>query len=196
MQEKREKFAELMTALEELYKQKISGLVFEMYFNVLEYYDISQIRKAINDHIRNTKNGQFMPKPADLIRQIELEEEPAEHRAMLGWSEISRQIKSVGSYDNPHFEDPLISHVIHDMGGWVHMCGVLEKDLVWMGKEFERRYLSYAEYPPANLEPKRLAGTFASYNQKIADRDSARKLFSNFTGLGFGALNDENDQAV
>jgi hypothetical protein len=177
MQEKREKFAELMTAMEELYKQKSSGFLFEIYFSALKKYDIETLTNAIGAHVSNTKNGQFMPRPADIIRQIEKDNIPAEHRAMVGWSEVERQIRSVGSYDTPNFKDPLISHVIYDMGGWVSICQVMEKDLVWMGKDFERRYLSYAERPPANGE-KRLTGTFADHNGKISDGVVLKKLFS------------------
>jgi len=61
------KFAEIMTGIGELYNKTISKPFLSIFFEALKEHDIESVVLAISAHVRNAENGQFFPKPADII---------------------------------------------------------------------------------------------------------------------------------
>jgi len=67
--EDKKRFLEAFVNLAEMYgKERPSNQALKMMFAVLSDYTIEQIERAMMAHV---KTSQFMPKPADLIKQIE-----------------------------------------------------------------------------------------------------------------------------
>jgi hypothetical protein len=64
-------FAEVLRAVSEYYDRDPSASTVAMYWTGLRDLTIEQVRGAINAHVQDPKAGQFMPKIADLRRQIE-----------------------------------------------------------------------------------------------------------------------------
>ena len=63
---------ELLDMVAETYgKEKPSGAVVGLWFNLLSDYTFEQVSWAISQHLKNPNTGQFMPKPADVIKQLE-----------------------------------------------------------------------------------------------------------------------------
>lgn len=170
------KFIKQLMGIARYFKYALDEYDLEIYWQSLNKYDFEEVTAAIYNHVQNPAKGNFMPRVADIVREIKAKEEPAEYRAMRAWAEVEQKIRSIGIYESPDFDDPLISHVICDMGGWIEICKVLEKDLVWMGKNFERRFISYVEYPPSQLTQKRLTGLFAKHNEKLEDASAIKTL--------------------
>lgn len=52
-------------------KDPMSGTARAMYFRALRKYTIEQVRFGFDAHMRDAKQGRFMPMPADVIAQIE-----------------------------------------------------------------------------------------------------------------------------
>ncbi|MGM7969266.1 hypothetical protein ACS77P_00230 [Yersinia enterocolitica] len=77
------KFAQSMAAIGEIYGREISEVMVGIYWNALKIYENAEVQKAFQGHTRDTDNGQFFPKPADLIRHIEGSKDG---RALLAWS--------------------------------------------------------------------------------------------------------------
>ena len=67
--DKRE-FGEMMTAVFQLYKSEPNKQILRLYWKALLNYSIEQVQEAVDQHVVNTKNGQFLPKPADILKQI------------------------------------------------------------------------------------------------------------------------------
>lgn len=65
-----EVFNGLLSAVSELYGKPPSAMVQSLYWGALREYDLATIRQAFDRHVRNPDGGQFMPKPADIIRTI------------------------------------------------------------------------------------------------------------------------------
>jgi len=66
------KFEEVMIGVCDYYgKPRLSSIVLSIYFTALERFEFPQISKAISQHLANPKNGQFIPKVADIISHIE-----------------------------------------------------------------------------------------------------------------------------
>lgn len=136
----RSDFARLLTGVAELYGKKMSPMLMNIYWAALKRFDLVAIRQSINRHVNNVDIGQFMPKPADIIRHLEGD---GETHALKAWSKVESAIRSIGGYDSVIFDDPLIVVVVKSMGGWPRLCGMLTKDIPFHAGEFMRRYQRY-----------------------------------------------------
>ena len=143
-------FAALMIAVGELYGKILSKPMIQLHWQALSMYSLSDVRTALQAHICNPDSGQFFPKPADLIRQLE---GGAETQALKAWTKVESAIEHIGAYQSLAFDDPLIHAVIEEMGGWVKLCTVTLKELPFRSLEFQKRYQglvpkTHFRYPP------------------------------------------------
>lgn len=134
-------FGMMMTTTSELYGKKVSPQMLMMYFTALMNYAIDDVRVGLNLHIRNPDNGQFMPKPADIIRMIEGN---TQNQGARAWTKVLDAIERVGVYRSVAFDDQIIHRVIGDMGGWIKMCGITVEDTPFVARDFEKRYQAYS----------------------------------------------------
>ena len=70
----------------------------------------------------------------------------------------------MGHYDSVIFSDPLIHVVIKDMGGWIFLCQQSERELIFLQKEFERRYQNYCLIKKLTISPAYLTGQIERQN--------------------------------
>lgn len=143
------KFAQAITVLGEIYGKEVSQTLIGVYYNALENWPIEEVSRAIQAHTRDTENGQFFPKPADLIRHLEGSQEG---RALEAWSKTVKAIGRVGRYCSVVFDDPVIHKVIDEMGGWSKMCITNVEEMPFKAAEFTKRYraavrFGYSEHP-------------------------------------------------
>src|SRR5262245_48873368 len=96
-------FCKLLTGTAELYNQRLTPSALEIYWNVLEKYPLERIKNALNLHVRNPDNGQFMPKPADILRYIELS---STAKALYTWDKVDAARAIVGGHNSIIFDDP------------------------------------------------------------------------------------------
>ena len=66
----KKQFASLMTSICELYNKQVSKSLMLMYFGALGEYSIDEVTRGFEKHTMDTKQGSFMPKPADIARKI------------------------------------------------------------------------------------------------------------------------------
>jgi hypothetical protein len=169
-----ENFSSLLVGVGELYGKIISSALVEIYWEALFDYDIELIRESFSRHVKNSESGQFMPKPADIIKFIDgLPEE----KALLAWSKVERNRNSYESYV---FDDAIIHSVIQDMGGWVRVCEVNLDQLSFLQNEFVKRYKGYF-FRKSFSHPKFLAGRIETSNPTTArgcDEEKCKKVYS------------------
>lgn len=113
-------FINIMQLVSEQYGKNPSEGLISLYWNGLKNYEFSAVQDAIGRHLGNTDTGQFMPKIADIIRMLQGSSQDA---AFSAWSKVDKAVRQVGPYDSVVFDDPLIHKVLHDMGGWMGICG-------------------------------------------------------------------------
>ncbi len=147
------KFTTLIISIGELYKQNVSDALIEIYWESLRDYDFNAISQAITSHVKNPENGQFMPKPADIIKFIDGK---PEDNALLAWSKVDY---NRNAYESIIFDDPVIHAVIRDMGGWVQVCSGDVDALPFLKNEFVKRYCGYVSRKKFYF-PKFLPGRF------------------------------------
>lgn len=141
-------------------KKRPTDQAIEWYFDVLQDRDLRAIGTALIAHARNPDNGQFAPQPADIIRYLDGGTVDAGKRA---WSKVLHAIKHVGPYQSPVFDDPVTHRVIQDMGGWIELNNVTDKDLPFVEKDFATRYASFAARG-LDTYPARLEGLVEQHN--------------------------------
>jgi hypothetical protein len=163
----RQKFAQVMTGVAELYGKSLSDELLEIYWRSLAIYEIDSVTTALNRHVMNTEVGQFMPKPADVARAIE---GSGTGRAGFAWTMVADAVKFVGSYETIVLDDPISQAVIADMGGWISLCESLQDRAIqgsnfpFVARDFERRYRAYLENPSTLKHPKSLTGRIDAEN--------------------------------
>lgn len=135
-----QKFASAMTAVAELYGKQLSSGAVALWWQALERFEFAQVSRALHTHTQDPKDGQFMPKPADLIRHLE---GTATDAAQLAWGKAYEAMQRVGAYTDVVFDDPVIHAVIDDLGGWPKVCRGETKDLSYLQHRFCESYQAY-----------------------------------------------------
>ncbi|MEE9452682.1 MAG: DUF6475 domain-containing protein [Gammaproteobacteria bacterium] len=153
-------FAKLMGGIAALCDKDFSQVQAEIYWRSLKRFDFADVKRALQAHVDNPDTGQFLPKPADLIRQLE---GSSDDKAYQAWSKVVKTIERIGSYDSVVFDDALIHAVLADMGGWIALCTNRTEQLKFLQHEFQKRYRRYLEQVPTNY-PGVLNGVIARDN--------------------------------
>ncbi|MBM7074576.1 hypothetical protein JQC92_21590 [Shewanella sp. 202IG2-18] len=151
----KEEFAEVWSATYNLYSKQITLQTLALAFEALSHYDIQQIRNGLTGHIQSPEMGQFCPKPADVIKQIE---GTGDDRAFTAWAKVLYGIHHVGAWSSIKFDDVLIHHVIEKIGGWVSLCKLKESELAFKQKDFISHYQCLLSKPISDHYPEILKG--------------------------------------
>lgn len=154
--EDKARFAALMAGVAEVYTKKMTTQLLGIYWRALEHFDYYDIETACNVHVaKNTsQQGGFMPKPSDITRYIEGDNEI---RALQALSKVESAMRHLGSYSSVAFDDPIIHAVLDDMGGWVRYCGCKENEIPFQANQFIKRYQGYL-YRKLDRYPRYLIG--------------------------------------
>lgn len=193
-------FAGLLVTIGELYSKQISPILSKLYWRMLERFEWKDIVDALQAHVQDPDYGQFMPKPADIIRAINGN---GQTQSLQAWTKLEQAIRHIGPYDSVVFDDAIIHQVISEMGGWIKLCITNSKELPFVAKEFQVRYSFYRHKPPLNY-PRHLPGIsehqnanqgFASYAPRMLGDISKASAVFNSTTLAH-KLNHNNDTAT
>ncbi|NEU24520.1 hypothetical protein G4D57_23100, partial [Vibrio parahaemolyticus] len=61
-------FVTTWTQVSEVYGKSPSDGALDLIFSALKRYDLGAIKRALTAHVNDTKHGDFVPKPADIVR--------------------------------------------------------------------------------------------------------------------------------
>lgn len=144
-------FLELIANVYAFYRQDFSSFAGGVWYEAMKPFDLTAVADALNRHCINPDNGQFMPKPADIVKMLK---GSSMDSALVAWSKVDKAIRQVGTYESVVFDDSLIHRVLADMGGWQKVGMANEQEWPFVAKEFETRYRGYSmrntkpDYPP------------------------------------------------
>lgn len=172
-----EQFQEGVAGVYAFYGKEVSGFAMDVWWNAMGPYDLAAVRDAFNRHLMNPDSGQFLPKPADIVKMLGGR---TEDRALVAWAKVDKAVRSVGNYSSVVFDDPLIHRCIAEMGGWIGLGQKTEDEWPFVGKEFQTRYRGYAmrgdavrDYQPI------LIGISEAYNQQKGFKIDPPRLVGN-----------------
>lgn len=155
-------FQEMLAFVSAIYSRELSAGVIAIYWSALSSYDLAAVRQAFDRHVKNPDTGQFMPKPADLIRMMV---GSTQDGAMIAWTKVDKAVRSVGTYEDVVFDDALIHRVLQDMGGWVAFGTKTDDDWPFVAKEFENRYRGYRTRNESPEYPALMIGLAGAHNR-------------------------------
>lgn len=151
-QSDREKVLEVLTGVHDFYGKEMSTFAGQVWMQALAAFEREQITKALSAHLMDADRGQFMPKPADIVRQLQ---GTATDRSLIAWGKVLDAIQRVGAYQSVVFDDGAIHAAISDMGGWVKVCRTTHDELPFVQKRFTDAHKTYTTRPdlayPAKL---------------------------------------------
>lgn len=77
-------FATMLTVILDVYNRSASAETVEVFWRALRSYDLLEVRKGFDGHLRDPERGRYPPMPADIIAQIPTgHPEPNEAWAMV-----------------------------------------------------------------------------------------------------------------
>lgn len=145
------KFLSLIANVYAFYRQDFSDFAGEVWLQAMRPFDLDAVSRALSQHCVNPDSGQFMPKPADIVKMLQ---GTTQDSALSAWAKVDRAIRTVGTYQSVVFEDPIVHRVILEMGGWIQFGTKTDDEWPFVRNEFVNRYRGYKmrnetpEYPP------------------------------------------------
>ncbi|WP_050009352.1 DUF6475 domain-containing protein [Candidatus Glomeribacter gigasporarum] len=158
-----ERFQALIQGVYDFYGKDLSRFTLSLWWCAMRPYDLAAVTDALNRHCVNPDTGQFLPKPADVVRMLGGSTQDA---ALIAWAKVDQAVRGVGPYQSVVFEDALIHRVLAEMGGWIPLGSKTEDEWPFVRNEFVNRYRGYRmrsetpDYPPV------LIGLFEAQNRQ------------------------------
>ena len=156
-----EPFRQLMAGVFALYGRELSDTVLSIWWEALRSFDLVAVREALSRHAMNPDAGQFLPKPADVVRELHGTRGDA---AALAWAKTIGAVRDHGSWRSVAFDDPIIHRVVEDLGGWTWLCAQRPDEMSFVERRFRDAYRAWrarGDVPPHRL---RLAGVIELTN--------------------------------
>jgi hypothetical protein len=132
-------FNKYMSILAEIHGKDLSAALLEAYWLILKSYSDSECETAFN---RMMVESRFFPKPADIIESITKASPCVQDAAQDQVNVVMRQIRDLGSYRTPVFDDPITKSLMSSRWSWQSVCSMTESELKWWAKEFIDAYQS------------------------------------------------------
>ena len=154
------KLADVLGGVHDFYGKELSKFAVTVWLQACEMFDVEQVTKALSAHLMDAERGQFMPKPADIVRQLE---GTRTDRSLIAWGKVLDAMQRVGAYQSVVFDDGAIHGAISDMGGWAAICRSETDELPFTQKRFCDLHRAYSARPDMPY-PARLVGDHELHN--------------------------------
>jgi hypothetical protein len=155
------KFATTWRSALAIYGKEMDSATVAAVFAILARYPLRDVLVAINDHMTDPDAGRFQPKPADVVRNIDL------RRNAAASAVFDRVLRQLNPYATPAFDDERVAGAVCAVGGWQALCRISNSDIERTRARFVDAYNDNAK-PVSTL----LRGIVQSDND---DRILARK---------------------
>jgi hypothetical protein len=165
------RFLEVLAGVHDFYGKELSAFAGEVWWQACNGFGVEQVTKALSAHLMDADRGQWMPKPADIVRQLQ-----GTHadRSLMAWGKVYEAIRTVGGYASVDFGDAATHQAIVDMGGWATLCRSEIDELPFLQKRFCEAHRVYSQRGAENAPPA-LAGEHELLN-RLQGRDVARPV--------------------
>lgn len=131
----RERLLQTLAAIYAYYERELSDFAVRMWLEDLAGYPIEAVCEAFARHRRDTKRGQWLPKSADILAQLQGD---ADEQALIAWGEVISAARSGGGrFDGPTQE------AIDAMGGMGRIRMATEQENGFLQRQFVASYKAY-----------------------------------------------------
>lgn len=168
-------FKRLLDDVFTFYGKDVSQFSADVWWSAMRPYSLDAVRKAINRHVSMPDNGQWLPKPADVVRLLD---GGSDDQAQVAWAKVDSAVRRVGTYRSVVFDDAVIHAVLVDMGGWISLGNCSGDEWPFKAREFEKRYRGYLLRGEA-VYPRKLTGISDSQNEVAGHAVSSPVMIGN-----------------
>lgn len=129
------------------YDKELTEFSIRIWLDACAEFDVGLVEQAFNRHLRDPEAGKWLPKPADIIRQLRGDENDA---ALIAWGKVMQRAAAGGGFNGEAVPDAA-RQAVDSLGGWSTICrantehnGFLQKRFIEAFKAYKRR----EEAPP------------------------------------------------
>lgn len=170
--EDRKKFLTVLAGVHDFFGKELSPFAAQVWLQACEAYEVEQVTKALSAHLMDPERGQWLPKPADIVRQLE---GSFTDRSLVAWGAVYQAMKDIGAYRSVDFGNPAIHQAIADMGGWTKICRADLSELPHIQRRFCESFRAYAKRGTFDA-PKSLPGEFELANAKLGSETKVYQI--------------------
>ena len=135
----KQRFANAMKTASMAMDKPLDAERIRIYWEYLSAYPIDDVEAAFSHCIANNN---WFPKVAELIELMQPKKATVEQEAVAEWDSVMLALRNSGNAKSPN---PVTERVVYDLGGWVPLGRKSFDELVWVQKEFVRRYVAGVE---------------------------------------------------
>lgn len=149
------KFIATLAGVHDFYGKELSEFATQVWVEAVKGFEFQQVSKALSAHLMDPDRGQYMPRPSDLVRQLQGTQTD---RALVAWGKVAGAMSSVGAYSDVVFDDPIIHLCVTDAGGWPKFCRTPYEEQSYLQHRFCEAYRAYSNRGAPTEYPSRLTG--------------------------------------
>ena len=158
---------QLITDALGFYGQSVSTFAIGVWWQACQRFDFELVAKALTAHAMDPDRGQWAPKPADLVRQLQ---GTSTDRSLIAWGKVMEAMQRVGAYSSVDFGDRATHCAIEDMGGWSKLCRSSLDELQFAQKRFCDAHRVYTSRGDALRDVPYLIGVHEAENRVAGKR--------------------------
>lgn len=176
-----QRFKELLAGLGDLYEKKITKSLATVFWDDFKDVSIEDFAKAASDHRKDTDQGMFFPKTANLFKQLngtsKQQARSIEGKAELAWSGIANHLRLHGPYKTFNCVDGVALASFKAVGGMGKLSTASNDDMTWIKKEFISMYETY-ENTPLDQLPSNVMGLEDLQRYKLEQQSGMQNMIS------------------
>lgn len=161
----KERFGKAMAVMAVAAQKTPSKEMTEVYWRVLQDMPIEDFEKAALTIINTRKITGTFPMVAEIREAAGGGAGAQALRAVLAWDKFMYALQRHAPYDSVAFDDPIITHIVRQLGGWTEMGDWPAEETKWKRKEFERLYEAYASSDSLPEPEGHLVGLTEAHNR-------------------------------
>lgn len=154
-QSEKQAFVNVLTGVYDFYGKDLTPFALDVWWQACKECDLASVSRAFSEHLMDATDGKWIPKPADLVRQLK---GTRQDQSRLAWAKVLDAAQRVGAYSDVVFDDPIIHACIEDLGGWTQVCRTDYEELPHTERRFCDAYKAYAMPGRLTKWPTRLVG--------------------------------------
>lgn len=132
----KKRFAQIMTGLAEDCSAQLTSAGLAMRYDALKNYSIEQVESAVVSVMRSNVYTK-MPTTGTIIQAIENTDAD---KSELQIKAIREEIRRIGSYGSPVFDDPVTDEIVKRRFGWGAICSMSDREFEFFAKNFKSAY--------------------------------------------------------
>lgn len=158
----KKRFAQILAGLAEDCGAQLSSAGMSMRFEALRQYNIEQVEAAVMSILRSNVYTK-MPTTGSIIRAIEGTDDDRGERQVQA---IRDEIRRIGSYESPRFDDPVTADLVARRFSWGAICSMSEREFSFFANSFKEAYAVHSKglqpmigHAPSSIAALPLAGS-------------------------------------